>query len=105
MLTTSAYQVFSDTHLTTATRIIKTLCGGFPLACRQWGKVVTANGGIQNVSIALPITVSTILTAVCSSYTSQRLNDSNSGQVSDFTNKSLTLTIDNGAGVWLAICK
>ena len=71
----------------------------------QWGKVVTANGGIQNVSIALPITVSTILTAVCSSYTSQLMNESNSGQVSDFTNKSLTLTIDNGAGVWLAICK
>lgn len=71
----------------------------------QWGKVVTANGGIQNVSIALPITVSTILTAIGSSYTSQLLNESNSGQVSDFTNKSLTLTIDNGAGVWLAICK
>ena len=71
----------------------------------QWGKVVTANGGIQNVSIALPITVSTILTAVCSSYTSQLMNESNSGQVSDFTNKSLTLTIDNGVGVWLAICK
>lgn len=71
----------------------------------QWGKVVTANGGIQNVSIALPITVSTILTAIGSSYTSQLINESNSGQVSDFTNKSLTLTIDNGAGVWLAICK
>ena len=39
MLTMSAYQAFSDTHLTAAARIIKTLCGGFPLACRQWGFV------------------------------------------------------------------
>lgn len=72
---------------------------------RQWGKAVATNGGIQNVSITLPIMVSTILTAVGASYTNTLGNASNSGQVCDFTNKSLTLTIDNGAGVWLAICK
>lgn len=74
-------------------------------ANKQWGKVVTAESGLQNVSITLPIAVSNILVAVCSSYTNHLTNDHNSGQVCDFTNKSLTLTIDNGAGVWLAICK
>ena len=77
-------------------------CGGL---ITQWGKVVTAESGLQNVSITLPIAVSNILVAVCSSYTNHLTNDHNSGQVCDFTNKSLTLTIDNGAGVWLAICK
>lgn len=43
MLTMSAYQVFSDTHLTTPSRILKTLCGGFPLACRQWIKLNVSN--------------------------------------------------------------
>lgn len=52
MLTTSAYQVFSDTHLTTAARIIKTLCGGFPLACRQWGIFEEVNSGAY---ITLPL--------------------------------------------------
>ena len=71
----------------------------------QWGKVVTSASKLQNVSITLPIAVSNILVAVGSSYTSTLGNESNSGQVCDFTNKSLTLMIDNGAGVWLAICK
>lgn len=71
----------------------------------QWGKAVTAASNLQNVSIALPIAVSNILVAVGSAYTNQLGNDHNSGQVYDFTNKSLTLTIDGGAGVWLAICK
>lgn len=86
--------------------LIKTLTELSSLAgIRQWGKVVTSASKLQNVSITLPIAVSNILVAVGSSYTSTLGNESNSGQVCDFTNKSLTLMIDNGAGVWLAICK
>ena len=84
--------------------MIGDMCG-LLLAAKQWGKVVTRASNLQNVSITLPIAVSNILVAVCSAYTKQLDNDHNSGQVCDFTNKSLTLTIDNGAGVWLAICK
>lgn len=79
------------------------LSGAVPLII-QGGKVFTPKG-IRNVSVTLPIWVSTILTAVSSSYTNSLGNDCNSGQVCDFTNKSLTLTVDGGAGVWLAICK
>ena len=52
MLTMSAYQVFSDTHLTAAARIIKTLYGGFPLACRQWG--VTTYNSNPNGQVIIP---------------------------------------------------
>ena len=72
---------------------------------RQGGKAIAPRGGLQNVSITLPIAVSTILTAVGASYTSSLGNEANSGQVCDFTNTSLTLTIDGGSGVWLTICK
>ena len=74
-------------------------------AYKQGGKAIANGRGIENVSITLPIAVSNILAAVCSSYTNQKGNESNSGQVCDFTGKSLTITIDNGAGIWLAICK
>lgn len=70
----------------------------------QGGKAF-ADAGVKNVSITLPIAVSNILAAVCSSYTNSTGNGGNSGQVCDFTGKSLTITIDNGAGIWLAICK
>nr|DAL98624.1 MAG TPA: hypothetical protein [Caudoviricetes sp.] len=49
--------------------------------------------------------MSNILAAVCSSYTANLGNSNNSGQVYNFTGKSLTITIDNGTGIWLAICK
>lgn len=78
--------------------------GAVPLII-QGGKAIDTSGGLQNVSITLPIAVSNILAAVCSSYTKAIGNNNNSGQVCDFTGKSLTLTIDNGAGIWLAICK
>ena len=80
------------------------LSGAVPLII-QGGKAIGRWGGIENVSITLPIAVSNILAAVCSSYTNLKGNASNSGQVCDFTGKSLTITIDNGAGIWLAICK
>lgn len=73
-------------------------------AYKQGGKVST-RVGLQNVSVTLPISVATILTAVGASYTKALGNDSNSGQVYDFTSRSLTLTVDGGVGVWLAICK
>ena len=79
------------------------LGGAVPLII-QGGKAF-AGAGLKNVSVSLPISVSTILTAVGSSYTSSLGNEANSGQVCDFTNTSLTLTIDGGSGVWLAICK
>lgn len=79
------------------------LSGAIPIII-QGGKVST-NSGLRNVSVTLPILVSTILTAVGASYTKSLGNDNNSGQVCDFTNKSLTLTVDGGVGVWLAICK
>ena len=60
---------------------------------------------MENVSVSLPISVSTILTAVGASYNKSLRNEANSGQVFDFTKTSLTLTIDGGIGVWLAICK
>lgn len=75
------------------------------LGIRQGGKAIVPNRVLQNVSITLPIAVSNILAAVCSSYTNSTNNNANSGQVCDFTGKSLTITIDNGAGIWLAICK
>ena len=75
------------------------------LGIRQGGKAIAPNMGVRNVSITLPIAVSNILAAVCSSYTNSIGNTDNSGQVCDFTGKSLTITIDNGAGIWLAICK
>ena len=71
----------------------------------QGGKTIATRRNIQNVSITLPIEVSNILAAVCSTYSNNLGNDYNSGQVCDFTGKSLTITIDNGAGIWLAICK
>ena len=71
----------------------------------QGGKAIPPNRALQNVSITLPIAVSNILAAVCSSYTNAIGNSGNSGQVCNFTGKSLTITIDNGAGIWLAICK
>lgn len=74
-------------------------------AIRQGGKAIATNMGVRNVSITLPIAVSNILAAVCSSYTNAIGNTVNSGQVCDFTGKSLTITIDNGVGIWLAICK
>lgn len=80
------------------------LGGAVPLII-QGGKAIAPSRGLQNVSITLPIAVSNILAAVCSSYTNAVGNDDNSGQVCDFTGKSLTITIDNGAGIWLAICK
>ena len=80
------------------------LSGAVPLII-QGGKAIATRGGVQNVSITLPIAVSNILASVCSSYTKSIGNDGNSGQVCDFTGKSLTITIDNGAGIWLAICK
>ena len=80
------------------------LGGAIPIII-QGGKAIDTSGGLQNVSITLPIAVSNILAAVCSSYTKAIGNNINSGQVCDFTGKSLTLTIDNGAGIWLAICK
>lgn len=75
------------------------------LVTRQGGKAINPSRGLQNVSITLPIAVSNILAAVCSSYNNSVGNDGNSGQVCDFTGKSLTVTIDNGGGIWLAICK
>lgn len=75
------------------------------LVYKQGGKAISHNMGVRNVSITLPIAVSNILAAVCSSYTKAVDNGTNSGQVCDFTGKSLTITIDNGAGIWLAICK
>lgn len=80
------------------------LGGAVPLII-QGGKAITTRGNIQNVSITLPIAVSNILAAVCSSYSNNLGNSNNSGQVYNFTGKSLTITIDNGAGIWLAICK
>lgn len=80
------------------------LSGEVPLII-QGGKAIAPNTGVRNVSITLPIAVSNILAAVCSSYTNAIGNTDNSGQVCDFTGKSLTITIDNGAGIWLAICK
>lgn len=80
------------------------LSGEVPLII-QGGKAIAPNTGVRNVSITLPIAVSNILAAVCSSYTNAISNTDNSGQVCDFTGKSLTITIDNGAGIWLAICK
>lgn len=71
----------------------------------QGGKTIATRRNIQNVSITLPIKVSNILAAVGSSYSNDLGNDNNSGQVYNFTDKSLTVTIDNGAGIWLAICK
>lgn len=71
----------------------------------QGGKAIDPNKSLRSVSITLPIAVSNILAAVCSSYTNAIGNENNSGQVCDFTGKSLTITIDNGAGIWLAICK
>ena len=79
-------------------------CGSLS-AYKQGGKAIATSGGVKNVYITLPIAVSNILAAVCSSYTKAIGNVNNSGQVCDFTGKSLTLTIDNGAGIWLAICK
>ena len=75
------------------------------LVTRQGGKAIAPSRRLQNVSITLPIAVSNILAAVCSSYTNAVGNEGNSGQVCDFTGKSLTITIDNGGGIWLAICK
>ena len=75
------------------------------LVTRQGGKARATSRSLQNVSITLPIAVSNILAAVCSSYTNSVGNDANSGQVCGFTGKSLTITIDNGCGIWLAICK
>lgn len=80
------------------------LSGAIPLII-QGGKAIVPSMPLQNVSITLPIAVSNILAAVCSSYTNAIGNATNSGQVCDFTGKSLTITIDNGAGIWLAICK
>ena len=80
------------------------LSGVVPLII-QGGKAIAPSMLLQNVSITLPIAVSNILAAVCSSYTKSIGNEGNSGQVCDFTGKSLTITIDNGAGIWLAICK
>ena len=80
------------------------LGGAVPLII-QGGKAIATSVTLQNVSITLPIEVSNILAAVCSSYTKSSDNDRNSGQVCDFTGKSLTITIDGGAGIWLAICK
>lgn len=80
------------------------LSGAVPLII-QGGKAIAHNTDLLNVSITLPIAVSNILAAVCSSYTNDISNERNSGQVCNFTGKSLTLTIDNGAGIWLAICK
>ena len=80
------------------------LGGAVPLII-QGGKAIATNMGVRNVSITLPIAVSNILAAVCSSYTNAIGNTVNSGQVCDFTGKSLTITIDNGVGIWLAICK
>ena len=80
------------------------LGGTIPLII-QGGKAIATNGGVRNVSITLPVAVSNILAAVCSSYTNATGNTVNSGQVCNFTGKSLTITIDNGAGIWLAICK
>ena len=79
------------------------LGGTIPLII-QGGKAF-AGAGIKNVSVSLPISVLTILTAVGASYNKSLRNESNSGQVCDFTKTSLTLTIDGGIGVWLAICK
>ena len=72
---------------------------------RQGGKAIAPSRRLQNVSITLPIAVSNILAAVCSSYTNSVSNECNSGQVCDFTGKSLKITIDTGGGIWLAICK
>ena len=80
------------------------LGGTIPLII-QGGKAIAPSRRLQNVSITLPIAVSNILAAVCSSYTNLTGNECNSGQVCDFTGKSLTITIDNGGGIWLAICK
>ena len=80
------------------------LGGTIPLII-QGGKAIAPSRRLQNVSITLPIAVSNILAAVCSSYTNAVGNEGNSGQVCDFTGKSLTITIDNGGGIWLAICK
>lgn len=80
------------------------LGGTIPLII-QGGKVTDTGSRIKNISITLPIAVSNILAAVCSSYTNALGNTANSGQVCDFTGESLTITIDNGAGIWLAICK
>ena len=79
--------------------------GGMIPIIIQGGKAIVPNRVLQNVSITLPIAVSNILAAVCSSYTNAVGNEHNSGQVCDFTGKSLTITIDNGGGIWLAICK
>ena len=79
--------------------------GGVVPLIIQGGKAIATNMGVRNVSITLPIAVSNILAAVCSSYTNAIGNTVNSGQVCDFTGKSLTITIDNGVGIWLAICK
>jgi hypothetical protein len=72
---------------------------------KQGGKKIDTRRNIQNVSITLPIEVSNILAAVCFTYSNNLGNNNNSGQVYNFTGKSLTVTIDNGAGIWLAICK
>ena len=80
------------------------LGGTIPLII-QGGKAIAPSRRLENVSITLPIAVSNILAAVCSSYTNAVSNEGNSGQVCDFTGKSLTITIDNGGGIWLAICK
>lgn len=79
------------------------LGGTIPLII-QGGKAF-AGAGVENVSVSLPISVLTILTAVGASYNKSLRNEANSGQVCDFTKTSLTLTIDGGIGVWLAICK
>lgn len=80
------------------------LGGTIPLII-QGGKAIAPSRRLQNVSITLPIAVSNILAAVCSSYTNSVSNECNSGQVCDFTGKSLKITIDTGGGIWLAICK
>ena len=66
MLTMSAYQVFSDTHLTAAARIIKTLYGGFPLACRQWVINTNVKNTGEATHVVFPIALSNVFSIAIS---------------------------------------
>lgn len=98
MLKMSAYQVFSDTQLPTPTCIIKMLCGGFPLARRQWGANVHG-------WVAFPVAFMSFR-QIITNHQGQQFMQSRSVEFNTLT--GYTLAVDNNETVqndaqWIAI--
>lgn len=71
----------------------------------QWGLHLSSISSLKRVTVTLPISVSLLYTAVCSTKSTNDGNVNNSGQADNLSISTFTAVFDQFGGYWICIGK